>query len=118
MRYCPKCGYEYRPEIETCPDCGAAVVDRVEQPPAAAAALSVRAVVWLAVVACLAPWLWCGLMACTGWVFRVFGVRSVGDQVAIAIPLMLFAALLIASAAAIYGYTRRTMVPARLLPFA
>lgn len=22
MSYCPKCGFEYKPGIETCPDCG------------------------------------------------------------------------------------------------
>jgi hypothetical protein len=30
MPFCPRCGYEYRPEIETCPDCGTTLV---EQPP-------------------------------------------------------------------------------------
>lgn len=31
MPYCPKCGYEYRDDIESCPDCE---VDLVAEPPA------------------------------------------------------------------------------------
>lgn len=27
MPWCPKCGTEYRPEIETCPDCGAGLIE-------------------------------------------------------------------------------------------
>ena len=29
MPYCPKCKYEYRPEITKCPDCGQLLVERL-----------------------------------------------------------------------------------------
>lgn len=27
MRYCPECGYEYKPEIRDCPDCGTEILE-------------------------------------------------------------------------------------------
>jgi hypothetical protein len=29
MSFCPKCRYEYKPEIRECPDCGIRLVDRL-----------------------------------------------------------------------------------------
>ena len=96
MRYCPKCGYEYRPEIETCPDCGAGLVEQAEIP---VTPLSTRAVVELAVIACLGPWLWYLLAAVASRLSFVPGVFEISGIVVIPI--------LLAAGAVIYGYRRR-----------
>ncbi len=31
MPFCPKCRYEYRPEIWECPDCGVRLVEKLEE---------------------------------------------------------------------------------------
>lgn len=31
MPYCPKCRYEYLPEVDKCPDCGADLVDSLPE---------------------------------------------------------------------------------------
>jgi hypothetical protein len=31
MPFCPKCKYEYRPDIKTCPDCDVALVDNLPE---------------------------------------------------------------------------------------